>query len=251
MSSFLLAIQFLTIVPLKIKGASEKKIAGSMIYFPVVGLLLGLFLLGINNLLFMLNFSPVTINIILAVALIIITGGMHLDGLSDTTDAFLSGKPKEEMLMIMRDSRVGVMGALSLISVILLKIGLLFSITGPLKITVLILMCVLSRWSAIFSIFLFPYARQDGKAKVFIGGVNLKIFALSTIMVFILAMAIWRIKGLMALLIIAGCVYLTGKFIRKKIGGITGDTLGATIELTEIITLFIVSIAGRSNLWIM
>ncbi len=242
MSSFLLALQFLTIVPLKVKEVSEKNIAGAMIYFPLVGLLLGIVLSGINALLVTLNFSPLAVNIILAVALICITGGMHLDGLSDTADAFLSGKSRDEMLAIMRDPHIGVMGAISIISILLLKIGLLGAVAAPLKTTALLLACVLSRWSSVLAMFLFPYARKDGKAKAFTQGMNLKIFALSSITVLVFAFVIWQLKGLLTLLIATGCVYLGGKFASRKIGGITGDILGATIELTEIIVLFIVCI---------
>lgn len=242
MSSFLVALQFLTIVPLKIKEFSGRKITGVMIYFPIVGLFLGLVLLGINTLLCFLNVYPFTVNIILVVTLIVITGGMHLDGLSDTADALLSGKPKEEMLAIMRDPHVGVMGVLSLVSIIILKIGLLSSVKASSKAAVLLLMCVLSRWSVVFLMFLFPYVRQDGKAKILIQGMNLRTLVFSSIAVIIFAFAIWRIKGLLALLIIAGCTYLSGKIISRKIGGITGDTLGATIEIIEIITLFSVCI---------
>jgi len=242
MVRFLLALQFLTIVPLKIKEASEKSVAGAMIYFPLVGLLLGLVLSGINTLLLFLNLSPLSVNIILVVALTVVTGGIHLDGLSDTSDAFLSGKSRDEMLAIMRDPHIGVMGAISIISIILLKVGLLGAVAAPLKTTALLLICVLSRWSSVLAMFLFPYARKDGKAKVFIQGMNLKIFVFSLIMVLVFAFAIWRLKGLLTLLIVAGCAYLGGKFAVRKIGGITGDTLGAAIELTEIVTLFTVCI---------
>lgn len=243
MDSFVLALQFLTVFPLKIKEFSEKKLASSVVFFPLIGLFLGLFLCGINQLLLMLNFSPLVLNIILTVALIIITGGMHLDGLSDTADAFFSGKPREEVLAIMRDSHIGVMGVLSLTSAMLLKIGLLFSLSAGLKTTALLLMCVLSRWSAVLAMFLFEYARKEGKAKSFIQGMNLRVFMFSLIMALILAFAIWKLKGLFALAIVAGCTYLFGRFSQRKIGGITGDTLGATIELTEIAVLFMLCIA--------
>ncbi|MCX5703943.1 MAG: adenosylcobinamide-GDP ribazoletransferase [Candidatus Omnitrophica bacterium] len=241
-TAFLSAVQFLTVVPLKIKDTGEKRMAGSLVYFPLVGLLIGLSLAGINNLLFFLNFNIFAISIITVVALIVITGGLHLDGLCDTADAFLSSKPKEEMLNIMRDPHTGVMGILSLISIILLKISFLSSINIPLRPTALVLMCVLSRWSAVWTMFLFPYARQEGKAKVFIQGMNLKIFMLSSIAALILAFVIWGLRGLLALFIIAACSYLSGKIITRRIGGLTGDTLGANIELTEIIVLLIVCI---------
>ena len=243
--TFLTALQFLTVIPVKIKDAGEQRMADSMAYFPFVGLLLGLFLAGINVLLYSLNFPSLATNVITVIVLIIITGALHLDGLSDTADAFLSGKPKEEMLNIMRDSRTGVMGVLSLISVILLKISLLFSISVSLQPNALLLMCVLSRWSAVAAIFFFPYARQEGKAGVFIKRMNLKIFIFSAIAAVICAAIAWQIRGLIILLIATGFSYALGKLSIRKIGGITGDTLGAGIELAEIITLLSVIILGN------
>jgi adenosylcobinamide-GDP ribazoletransferase len=243
MSSFLLAFQFLTVIPLKVKNVDEKKLARAVVYFPLVGLFIGSVLLGINYIASVLNFPSFTSSVILVVALIAITGGMHLDGLTDTADAFLSGKSKDEMLEIMRDPHIGVMGVVSIISVILLKIGLLASLGGQLKITALLLMCLLSRWSVVLAMFLFPYARREGKAKIFIQGMSRRIFILSLIAVLLFSFAVWQIKGLIALLMAAGFVYLFGKLSERKIGGITGDTLGATIELTEVITLLIVCAA--------
>ena len=236
-ASFLSALQFLTVIPVRLKTANEQRMASSMVYFPLVGLLLGLFLAGLNALLSFLNLPSLAMNVITVVVLIMVTGGLHLDGLSDTADAFLSGKPREQMLEIMRDSRSGVMGVLSLISVILLKIALLFSISVSLQLNALMLMCVLSRWSAVATMFFFPYARQEGKAGAFIKGMNLKIFILSAVAAVICASIAWQVRGLFVLLIVTGFSYALGKFSTKKIGGITGDTLGATIELTEIVTL--------------
>jgi len=240
----LIALQFLTILPIKIKSEIQETDFGvSLLYFPLVGLLIGLILAGMNNLLFILNFKELSVNIILIVALAALTGGMHLDGLSDTSDAFLSGKSRDEMLAIMRDPHIGAMGAISIISILLLKVGLLGAVAAPLKTTALLLACVLSRWSSVLAMFLFSYARKDGKARAFMQGMNLKIFTFSSITVLVFAFAIWQLKGLLTLLIVAGCAYLGGKFVSRKIGGITGDTLGAAIELTEIVTLFAVCIS--------
>ncbi len=235
MGSFLSAFQFLTIVPLKIKEAGEKRLAGATVYFPLVGLLIGLALVGVNALLAALNFPPLATNIILVVALAGITGGIHLDGLSDTADAFLSAKPKEEMLAIMRDPHIGVMGVLGLISVMLLKVGFLTALAAPAKATGLLLACVLSRWSAVLAMFLFPYARREGKAKVFIQGMDLHTFLCACAMAVLFAFIIWGFKGLLVLTIIAGFTCVSGRFISRRIGGITGDTLGAVIELTEML----------------
>ncbi|MDD5465124.1 MAG: adenosylcobinamide-GDP ribazoletransferase [Candidatus Omnitrophica bacterium] len=242
MSSFLLAIQFLTILPLGEKKFSPEKLAWALIYFPIVGLFLGAILAGLNICLSSLGISALAVNIILVIALVILTRGIHLDGLADTTDAFLSGKGKEETLEIMRDPHIGVMGALSLISILILKIGLLSSVSAAVKPAALMLMCISGRWSAVLSIYLFPYARQEGKAKVFIEGMSLKIFIISAIIVIICAAIVLNIAGLVVLLIVSGCAYIIGRFICSKIEGVTGDTLGAVIELTEVITLLIICI---------
>lgn len=248
MTNFLLALQFLTIIPVKIKHINANRMSNSLVYFPAVGLLLGLFLAGMGCLLSYLNFERFSINIILVILLAILTGGLHLDGLADTLDAFLSRKSKEEKLKIMHDSNVGAMGVLGIASVILLKIAFLSSVTTPLKYLSLMLACILSRWSLLFTMFLFPYARNEGKAKVFIEGINRKIFFWATIITLIFVVLIWRIKGLLLFLMIIPCAYTMGRFIKERIGGITGDTLGATNELIEVIALFSICLWERSPL---
>lgn len=250
MKNFLLALQFLTAIPVRMKNIKENNLPNSAIYFPLVGLLLGLILAGINKAFLILNFGQITINIILVISLILLTGGLHMDGLADTVDAFLSRKNKEEMLGIMRDSHIGVMGVLAIISIVLLKIAFLSSLTISSKAMSLLLMCILSRWSLVLTMSLFPYARQEGKAKVFMKGINFKILVLSTIIALACTIAIWKIEGALVLIIIAVCSYIAGKFINNKIGGITGDTLGATNEIMEVIILFSITILERVNLWI-
>ncbi len=244
MTSLLLALQFLTIIPVRIKHITEQKLAESVIYFPAVGLLLGLLLSGVNSLFFNLNAPGFSINILLVISLLFLTGGIHLDGLADTADALLSRKNKEEALLIMRDSHIGVMGVLALISAVLLKIAFLTSIDTALKIVALFLMCALSRWSMVFAMFLFPYARKEGKAKVFMQGINLKIFVLSTAIALLSAFLIWQIGGILVFLIVMAASYIIIKFIVNKIGGLTGDTLGALCELNEIIVLLSIFILG-------
>jgi adenosylcobinamide-GDP ribazoletransferase len=211
-----------------------------MAYFPFVGLALGALLCGAYLLLSLLNLPALAVTIILVVALIAVTGGMHLDGLSDTADAFLSGKPKERMLEIMRDPHAGAMGVLAIVSIILLKVALLYSFSFPLAFNALLLICILSRWSMVFSVFLSPYARQEGKARVFISGMSVKIFLISTLAAVILSFLAWGIKGLLVLLIIAGVTYLSNRSVTRKIGGITGDIIGALSEINEVVVLALI-----------
>lgn len=248
MRSFLIALQFLTIIPVKLKHVDEKKIAGSTAYFPLVGLLLGLILTGSDKLLSFLGLEQLYINIILTVLLIVLTGGIHMDGLADTADAFLSRKNREDMLRIMRDSRIGTMGVLSIVGIVFLKIALVSSVSIPLKPVSLLLMCILARWALVLLLFLFPYARQEGKARIYIVGTDLKVFIFSTVITLCCAVMLWKIYGLLLLLAIAVLAYGIGRFITGKIGGMTGDTLGAVSEIAEVSTLF--SILILDSVWI-
>jgi len=248
MMGLLFALQFLTVIPIRIRSINEKIISRSLFYFPLVGLLLGLILAGINNLFLFLHFEELSIDIILVVSLITLTGGLHLDGLADILDAFLSRKSKEEMLEVMRDSHIGVMGVLGLVSVILLKISLLYSITATGKITALLLMCVLSRWSLVLAMFLFPSARPEGKAGIFMQQINFKIFIFSTFIAAVFSLVIWQFKGFMIMLMAGFAAYFMSRLINSRIKGITGDALGAIDELVEIFILSGICFMGK--IWI-
>jgi adenosylcobinamide-GDP ribazoletransferase len=211
----------------------------------VVGLFLGIMLSGEDYLLSFLTFKQFSADIILVVSLAVFTGGIHLDGLADTADAFFSRRKKEEMLEIMRDPHIGAMGVISIICVMLLKISFLASIAQSLRFISLILMCSLSRWILVFLMYVFPYARQDGKAKVLIQGINFQILFLASLFTIVTAIGVWGIYGIYTLAIIMLFAYLFGRSVTKKIGGITGDVLGAFCEITEIIALLCICITER------
>lgn len=246
MREFLCALHFLTIIPMGNKSTIEKsKLSRATLYFPLIGLLLGLILVGVNKLFSILALEQFLTDVILIVLLVILTGALHLDGLADTFDALSSGKRKSEMLEIMRDSHIGTMGVLSLISTILIKVALLSSLDSGVKNVSLILMCLLSRYSLIFSMFLFPYAREEGKAKVFFKGVNLKIFSWATLVSLLISILLLKLKGLIIFIAVLVFVFLVGKAIADKIGGMTGDTLGAMNELSEPLILLTILILTR------
>ncbi len=249
MKNFLLALQFLTIIPLRVKNCDEKDFGGSLIYFPVIGLLIA-FILTLGLVSFQtLGFRGIALSVFLIVLLAIITGGLHLDGLADTSDSLYAGKEKDDTLAIMRDPHIGTMGVLAIFCVLLLKISLFYSQIEPLKIKGLFLMCLLSRWSMVMLIFSFPYARKEGKAKVFIESINPKIFLMASGITGISAFLIWQIKGLILWVLIAGCALIIGKLTARKIGGITGDILGAANEIIEVFCLFFIYTLGGMKLW--
>jgi adenosylcobinamide-GDP ribazoletransferase len=194
-----------------------------------------------------LNFDMLFSSVVLTVMLVIATGGLHLDGLADTFDALGSGKgSREEMLSVMRDPHIGVMGVLAVTSALSVKTSLLFSVPAPSKTAALILMCALSRWSLVFVIYSFPYARQAGKAKVFFDGISLRLLASATAMAAVLSFLAFGLKGFLILGMAAAVSYAAGRFINSKIGGMTGDTLGAVNELVEVAVLFSIYALGHA-----
>lgn len=245
MIAFLSALQFLTIVPIRLKSVSEKNLVRSLTYFPVIGFLISAVLFVVLKLFSILGFGYIAQDTVVVVLLIIITGGLHLDGLADTFDAMLSRKNKDQMLLIMRDSHIGAMGVLGLISIIFLKIVFLFSVNFSLMLVPLALMCVLSRYSMVLSMFLFPYARPEGKARVYIEGITGKILLIATIITLLAVFLFWQFKGLLVMVIVCIFSYIFSNRMTNKIGGITGDTLGALCEINELVVLFSIVLIRR------
>lgn len=239
-NSFLMALQFLTLIPVKVSQTSRERFGQSLIYFPVVGLLLGLSLALLSLLLARFDFPALSANMLIIVLQVVLTGGLHLDGLSDTCDAIFSGKNREQMLAIMRDPRAGVMGVLGIVCVLLLKLAFLNAVSVALRPAAIILMCTLGRWSLVLAMWAFPYARAEGKAKDYIEGLTPRIVGIATLICLLIAVLF---KGLWVMILVAGVAYLIGVGAKKKLGGITGDVLGATNEMAEVTVLALLSFA--------
>ncbi|MBU4376304.1 MAG: adenosylcobinamide-GDP ribazoletransferase [Candidatus Omnitrophica bacterium] len=242
MRSFLVALQFLTLLPVKGGKLEEGKLKRAIVFFPLVGLLIGLFLVAANQLFSFLNLGQLCVNTIIVAFLIFVTGGLHLDGLGDTFDGIAGGKGRDEILRIMRDPHIGTMGALSIVIAVILGIALLSEIGIDIKAKALLLMCVLSRWAMVFAMFSFPYARKEGKALLFFKNTDVKNFTFASFITLFIAIALWHLKGFLIFAIVALSAYITGKSINTRIDGITGDTLGAINEIAQIITLIFFAI---------
>lgn len=238
MKRFLIALQFLTILPVRIKTVIKKEDFGaSLLYFPIIGLLIGL-LLSISAFVFSFLAGLVRGAFILIIS-IIITGGIHLDGFADTCDGFYGNRPKEKILEIMRDSRIGVMGAIGVFSLLLLKFAIIASLPDAVLWKALIEMAVFARWSQALACSTSCYARSEGKAEYFIGYARKKDVFMGSI--FTLGLFLWlmQLKGLILFFLSLLSVLLFLRYIRKKIGGMTGDTIGAVSEFSEAITLLL------------
>ncbi len=237
MKKFLIALQFLTILPIKIKSQiMEKDLGASLIYFPVVGAFIGMFLVLI---LLAFDFLPhlVTAALVL-IGSIIITGGIHLDGFADTCDGFYGTKSKGKILEIMRDSRTGVMGVIGIVTLLLLKFTLIASLPRDILYKILIMMATFARWSIPFACFTSNYARKEGKAKYFIEYNGKKEFLVGSAFTIALFFLLMKTKGMILLGLSLLPISLFINYVKRRIGGMTGDTIGATNEVAEVVLLF-------------
>jgi len=242
--SLILMLQFFTRLPLPFEiQADAEDFNRGFIWFTTVGLVIG----GLLTLLYII-LSPwvgtLLLAVILVLAEVLLTGGLHLDGLSDTFDGLYSNRDKERVLEIMKDSRIGANGALAMMSWLLLKIALLnelFQLTAvhtPKTATwlILLLMPVAAKSALALSCYLGPYARKEGMGHLFIGKVSgSRLFPVLT-----LAAILHGLLVPASLAVWAGILLLTlayTRHVRKRIDGLTGDTLGAWHELSELFYL--------------
>lgn len=232
----LAAIQFLTIIPFpKSFTGGEKELEKCMPFFPVVGLLIGMIIAAVDYVMGLI-LPPLPASVMTAIAMTAISGGLHMDGLADTADGFFSARPRERILEIMRDSRTGVMGVLAVAFVIVLKVSLLISVLPPFRPGIIILMPLAGRCSFVVMMTALPYVRREGGlATAFGTGKSwLNVLWASA---FLLA-AGWlagRWMGITAGFSALLAAALFSVYCFRKIGGYTGDTLGAGCELMEVI----------------
>ncbi|HKL41140.1 MAG TPA: adenosylcobinamide-GDP ribazoletransferase [Clostridia bacterium] len=237
MKRLILLIQFLTRIPINIRlDVTREDLSKAIIYFPIVGYIIG----GILSLIyFTLNHSIDQLILVFLIVMIqvIITGGLHIDGLSDTFDGIFSGRKKIEILEIMKDPNVGTFGVLSIFFVLIFKFLLLYKI-GNQILWVLLLMPVFSRFCLILAAYNGNYAREKGLGNLFIEQVSKKQLAIGLIFTII---PFYFIQSIYIGFIIS--MLFTLWFVRKvskQIDGITGDTLGAIVELNEVLFLLVV-----------
>lgn len=236
----MLALSFLTIIPVyKTKMAEKKEMANSLYFYPAVGFFIG-GILAIFSYLGNFLFPGLGSEATVIVVWIIITGGLHLDGLMDSADGIFSGRDRNRKLEIMRDSRVGSMGAIALGVILLLKFAFLTSLPDSIKVPVLILAPAVGRFMMVCCILLFPYAREGpGLGKSF--GDNAGKAKLVGALLVLLIGGFLLLKGVGLGLIavtfaVAICISI---WVAGILGGHTGDTYGAMCEVTETFFLMI------------
>lgn len=235
--TFLLAVQFLTRIPLPAGAAySASRFADSVRYYPLVGLLLGAFAAVVYYLVALL-WPPVIAALLSTAATILITGAFHEDGLADTFDGISGGLTPERSLEIMKDSRIGTFGMLAAVIVLATKVAALAAMPVPAVLILLIAAHALSRLSCVLVIATSSYARGDASAKPVARSIDASglLFATASALpgcallyVVVSPIVMWAALGGM----VAGHLAIRWYF-ERKLGGYTGDCLGATQQLSE------------------
>lgn len=243
MKRFILMLQFLTRIPININlKVDEDDFFKGIIYFPLVGLIIGMFVVASYYLGIIL--SSKLLGAVFAVIIeIFMTGGLHLDGLADTFDGVYSNRPKDKVLEIMKDSRLGTNGALALFVLLSLKIALINNLEIPDAYTVLLLMPIYSKLNVVYASRIARPARKQGMGNLFIGKVSTKQFVVAFIIAIIPSLISFKIIPVIGLLLLFTIWYV--RHITNKIDGMTGDTLGALSELSEMAFLLCVVILFR------
>jgi adenosylcobinamide-GDP ribazoletransferase len=250
--SFLAALQFLTTLPLPgRREATPEQLGRATAYFPVVGLIIGLILAGLNWLLSHI-LPPAVVNALLLVALVIVTGALHLDGFVDTCDGIAGHKAVEDRWRVMRDSRAGAFGIVGVVLLLLVKYVSLNSIPPIFMMATLLFLPVVSRWAMVYAIFVYPYARPSGLGTAFKQKTRWPEFTIATLITLIIAMALFPLFSLTALLVMLGVWMVTvifSVYLKHKFAGLTGDTYGAINEVAEVTVLIIVCLLAHIRLF--
>jgi adenosylcobinamide-GDP ribazoletransferase len=212
-----------------------------MAFYPLIGLLLGLILWAVF-LGFSLAFPRTLCDGLVLLVLVLVTGAFHLDGMADTLDGLAAGKSTEERLLIMKDHRVGTFGAAGLVMVLGIKFLAINSLPQEVVGKSLVVALTISRWSMVQLIYLSPYARPEGGlGKVFKENVKRGEMALATATSLVLSVLFLRYWGVLIWLIIGVFTLGIQALFQRKIGGVTGDVLGAANEVNEVLALLVVS----------
>ena len=239
--SFVVAWHFLTAIPLTAHhDPTSRELARSMAWFPLVGLILG-GLLAASALVFSTIFTDGVVNMLLIVVLAIVTRGLHLDGLADSLDGLAGGRTPAERLAIMRDARIGAMGAAGLILALGLRYAGLAALPQPDRLSWLISMPAVGRWAMVVGAMSAPNARTDGGlAQPFLQQLSSREVISATIL---LSGTVVLALGPLSALVACGLVALVTRAVtalaHRLLGGITGDVLGATNEIAEVVFLIL------------
>lgn len=243
MKAFFIGLQFLTRIHLVSQTVwTEEDFGKSVRYFPLVGAVLGMIYGGTAFIMFNLLphfgvFTPHYFGVAILLAMtVILTGGIHCDGFMDTVDGIFSGRPRDRMLEIMKDSRVGSFGVVVFVLLILIQYATILDINSHQLYKILFIMPIIGRLMMTSVIALCPYARNEGMGKAFAAYASKKMLLAVTAYTIILLIPV----GMMGLVALTAAVLFTlyfSRYVTRLLGGLTGDVYGAVCVLSETMVL--------------
>jgi adenosylcobinamide-GDP ribazoletransferase len=233
---------------LKTGEADERDLAGSAVFFPAAGYLIGAILLGVNYGAGILAGKSVAA-VLTVTAWLAVTRALHFDGLTDVADGFWGGNSPEDRLKIMKDSRVGSFGTAAGILLVTGKIVFLSQLTGNAAISALLVIPAAARVTTPIICAAARKSAGEGLGSIFITNANRT--AMITAAFLFLAPAFFIMPPLRAVIVAAAAVIVALSMVRlarRIIGGVNGDIFGAAIEITEWFCLFAVCIAEKQHI---
>ena len=239
MKSFITALQFLTRIHIKNQtDLTAEDFGRSTKFFPLVGLILGtVYMLAAWCLIAVFGWANF-VTTLLVILPILLTGGLMLDGFMDTVDGVFSGRERERVLEIMKDSRVGSFGVIALVCLLLVNWTALRDVKLVLIMTALFVMPIIGRMAMVMAIACFPYARREGMGKIFADMADRKTVLLAALTT-IIGVVPWGQAAIAALAAALIFAWLLGCWLSSRLGGLTGDTYGAIETLTETVVLLV------------
>jgi len=246
MSGFRQAVAFFTRIPVKTDLKNDQgALASSIPWFPVVGAAVGIVAASVYNA--GLLVLPAIVSATAAISAgLVLTGALHEDGLGDVADAFWGGWEREERIRILKDPHLGTYGVAAIAVSLLFRVGALSSVSGEAAVAILPAAHALSRSATILSMAVFPpvglglgssFVLSATRPKAFVGMVG-------GVVIGVVALGWWAVPGV-AIAALAG--WGVGEVSRRKLGGVTGDVLGATQQLTEVSLLILGVVAATSG----
>jgi adenosylcobinamide-GDP ribazoletransferase len=241
MRLYLIAMQFLTIIPLPFDTRCRKEDLGrATACFPLAGLTLGGMLAGVNWLVAPWLAPPLTAALLITL-LAAVTGALHLDGLADVCDGLAARGDRERFLAVMKDSSVGAVGAVGLVLGLLLKWQALLAVPAGLTWQALLLFPTLGRFSQVLAMAGAQHARQDGLGAAFIQGMTARHLLLALGITVAACLTLLPVKGAIALTAVFAVTMVIKGYFQNRLGGLTGDIIGCSCELSEILALIVLS----------
>ena len=240
---FLTALAFLTRIPVRNASGTPEAIGQSTSMFPLIGALVGaaeVLVLWVCR----RAIPPTLTAAVIVLTGILLTGALHLDGLADMADGFVGGQTRDDVLRIMRDHQIGTYGAIALLMMLVLQISAIANLVErDVAGRFLVVAPAASRWAMVLMGRRLPYARSDaGLGRALTDHVHNREVCTSTVLVLAIATGLARASGILSLAIILPITAGVGAICRRRIGGITGDTLGANAVLCETI-VFVAAVA--------